>query len=120
MAGVAEAGDRLGASVTSYSTTTVRALAGAPGEDIGSLRDAGMVQRVNGPGGWSQNSPGIPGTAEAGDRLGASVAAGLIGAPGEDRARGVVIAGLPIFGDTPVLFFGSGPVGARYGAAVAP
>jgi hypothetical protein len=31
-----------------------------------------------------------------------------------------VIAGLPILGDTPFQFVGVGPVGGRYGAAVAP
>lgn len=95
--GAPERGDRFGAALAGGGTVI-----GAPGEDVGSIVNAGLVT-------WklttalSQNSPGVPGTAERGDRLGAAVAARLvigrledegdsdrtltvaaIGAPGED------------------------------------
>jgi hypothetical protein len=74
-----------------------------PGEDIGTIKDAGMVQLLHldlrdgqggtaGAGIW-QETPGIPGVSETGDRFGASVAALditvqksqiAIGVPGED------------------------------------
>ena len=94
--GAPEKGDRFGASLAGGGT-----LIGAPGEDVGSIVDAGAVT-------WqlryvlTQDSAGIPGTAERGDQFGAAVAVsgtlwgeeetgGLvsyyligIGAPGED------------------------------------
>jgi hypothetical protein len=110
-AGSPEAGDHFGASV-SLSPPVQRqwALVGAPGEDLlvtsanpkvaGQRVDAGMVQSYLLQGGqlsaWSgitQDSAGIPGTVEAGDRFGAAVVAGggqacldgwMIGSPGED------------------------------------
>jgi hypothetical protein len=78
---------------------------GVPGEDIGSVADAGMVQTFSNAIGtttrqvhsFTENSPGVPGGVEAGDRFGASVAVGrfadctetgalevAVGAPGED------------------------------------
>jgi hypothetical protein len=101
VAGSAEAGDGFGASVAADSDGD-SLLVGVPGEDIGSLKDAGVVQTFAGGSGHyvphaqvSQDSKGIPGAAEAGDRFGASVALGkavfcygavdaAVGAPGED------------------------------------
>jgi hypothetical protein len=78
---------------------------GAPGEDVGTLADAGAVNVLYGsvtglqalsPGNqlWDQASPGTRGVAEASDRFGASIATGdfnsdgftdlAVGAPGED------------------------------------
>ena len=71
-----------------------------PGEDIGSIVDAGIVQtftlntaRLLTPGpGIAQETAGVPGTSEAGDRFGAALAQGSddegcarlwIGVPGE-------------------------------------
>lgn len=103
--GVAESGDRFGASVDAGGAYV---LVGAPGEDLGRLTDAGMVVRFADFGiprldrwsSWTQDSAGIPGVAEAGDRFGAAVALGwvevvvdgdpvaspvyAVGAPGED------------------------------------
>jgi hypothetical protein len=107
VSGVAEAGDRFGASVSFGTSPGVGGLAvGVPGEDVGSAKDAGMVQTftgvVNGTrprqSQWfTQNSPSVPGGVEAGDRFGASVAVGrfadcvegnsidmAVGSPGED------------------------------------
>ena len=98
--GVAETGDMLGASV---SALELYAAAGAPGEDVGRSTDAGLVQVLApvtptqlGPGmAYTQDSPGIPGAVEAGDRFGAAVVLhedrcfddgvdAAVGAPGED------------------------------------
>ncbi len=76
---------------------------GVPGENVGSLADAGAVNVIYGKAGglhysgdqlWHQDSAGVEGVAEAGDRFGASLAVGdfdndgyddlAIGAPGED------------------------------------
>lgn len=82
--GGAEEGDRFGASLAAGGTdATGRWLAiGAPGEDIGSVRDAGAVVLIGlQPDGsrrsWfiSQETDGISGSAEAGDQFGASLAA---------------------------------------------
>jgi hypothetical protein len=101
--GVGEAGDRFGASISVGDRGTLAV--GVPGEDIGSVADAGMVQTFSNAIGtttrqvhsFTENSPGVPGGVEAGDRFGASVAVGrfadctetgalevAVGAPGED------------------------------------
>ena len=57
---------------------------GAPDENVGSIRDAGIVQVLyGGPSGltardqvWHQGKPGVPGTNEAGDRFGSRLAVG--------------------------------------------
>ena len=84
--GVAEAGDQFGYSLAadgiSLSTNTPHDVAvGAPGEDIGSAIDAGSVTVfADHSTGWkaiaalTQNSPGVFGTAETGDRFGHSLA----------------------------------------------
>ncbi|KAA0930401.1 FG-GAP repeat protein [Streptomyces apricus] len=82
---------------------------GAPGEDIGTVADAGAVWLLRGsPEGltatgaqsFDQNSDGVPGTAEAGDAWGSQVrlvdtdrdgrSELLAAAPGEDAGDGVV------------------------------
>lgn len=82
--GGAEAGDRFGSSVAlgylTGSAGTVDAAVGVPGEDIGTLVDAGSVtiltdlyDEITSGVGFDQNSPGVAGGAEKGDRFGASV-----------------------------------------------
>lgn len=80
---------------------------GVPGEDIGTVRDAGAVNVIYGsPKGltargdqfWSQKSPGVPGKVERGDRFGSRVASGdfdadgfadlIVEARGEDADKG--------------------------------
>jgi hypothetical protein len=101
--GVAEAGDQFGFSLalSSFSSSfTPRALAvGVPGEDRGSVVDAGavtlftnkanaLVARAN----LTQATEGVPGALERGDRFGHSVAFQfsqrlLVGVPFEDIGR---------------------------------
>ena len=101
--GAAEPGDRFGASISlNYlvgATGIVDAAVGAPNEDIGSLADAGQVtvlrdvyDEIDGGLVYDQNSSGVPGAAEAGDRFGRSLDSIVVGAtsrlavgiPGED------------------------------------
>ena len=107
--GSAEAGDRFGAAVSinqfltfdaSHPTFEIDVVVGAPNEDVGTKADAGSVTVVKDvyfdefPGSVSltQDSAGVPGTAESGDRFGRSldtVRVGgtsrlAVGVPGED------------------------------------
>ena len=91
--GVAEAGDQFGAVLAARAGNGT--IVGVPGEDIGRAVNAGTVQQLRidpvshalktGQG-WNQNTPGVPGKAESGDRFGASMTgyAGVVGIPGED------------------------------------
>ena len=94
--GAAEKGDKFGAAL-SVSVDVV--LIGVPGEDIGTVADAGGVHRMTASGAIpklsgsreesaSQSTSGVPGESLAGDRWGAAVAfsvsGAVIGAPGKD------------------------------------
>jgi FG-GAP repeat len=101
-----EAGDRFGAAVATgdFNGDIFTDLAvGIPGENVGAIADAGVVEIFYGGGGGlpsngdqqlRQGASGMAGTAEAGDRFGAALATGLVddgdeadlavGAPGED------------------------------------
>ena len=99
VAGTAETGDRLGSVLAPGGGFDL--LAGMPREDVGGLVDAGAVlsltvhdSRWTGRA-WTENSPTIPGVAEAGDNFGAAVIGSgapfdinyeqmTIGVPGED------------------------------------
>jgi len=103
--GSAEAGDHFGRTIVvgeNLGQDTSVVVAGAPGEDVGAVADAGAVHVLNfsdsilvQPRQVTQNTAGIPGAAEAGDQFGASLALGvdmlrdfhswelLVGAPGE-------------------------------------
>ncbi|MGA5297962.1 trypsin-like serine protease [Streptomyces koyangensis] len=93
LAGVAsEAGDRMGEALAAGTTAGGRPwiVIGTPGEAIGDLAKAGVAYYVYGNTSFTlhQNLPTeVPGTAEAGDEFGASVAGDehhfAIGAPGE-------------------------------------
>ena len=120
--GTAEAGDRFGAAL---STRRSRVAVGVPGENIGSIVDAGLVQRLVIDGDDAsmtsfgptlhQGSPGVSGTNEAGDRWGSAVSVSKgsvcgavvslnVGAPGEDVGpvgnAGTVVQ-IPFAGPTP-------------------
>jgi hypothetical protein len=111
--GRAEAGDSFGAALATavFNCRDIRSLAvGSPGEDVGSADGAGSVTFVGLPnednvrcaGKLIRQGRGLPGRAEAGDRLGTSLSkingdsideenrfdTLLIGAPGEDVAAG--------------------------------
>lgn len=104
IAGAAEPGDRFGATLAIARINAgnkADLVVGAPGEDIGSIGDAGLVNVIMGgnggldmAGNHNVYSGPFPGAAEAGDGLGAAVALGdfngdgyadlLVGSPGED------------------------------------
>ena len=157
---LAETGDRFGASVALGADLlrddgSWELLAGAPGESVGSRAAAGSVTavaQIQGyppTGTWqaakyTQSSPGVGGSAERGDRFGASLSVGnrgvntagtlrriAVGAPGEDvgpdNAAGAVnlltAAGSGLHGltyltqDTPGVK-DSAEAGDRFGSAV--
>ncbi|MBC6466302.1 FG-GAP repeat protein [Actinomadura alba] len=158
--GTSEAGDRFGAAVAVNRTTgefgTWPAVAfGAPGEDVGSAADAGAAGvvtfdpstgEVATAARITQNSPGISGTAEAGDRFGAAVelfqgpggfgcgVTGVkgftlvVGVPGEDlngkRDAGMVhlarnlTTDMPLSQDSPGVD-GGAETGDQFGAGLA-
>ena len=100
ISGGAESDDHFGAAVTQLPCAGQAGevyVAGAPGEDIGTHADTGTVTLVGAAGATtlSQDSPGVPGKAEGGDRLGRSLD-GIdgdlaVGAPGENDATGDVL-----------------------------
>jgi hypothetical protein len=92
--GVPETGDHFGAAVVvtagpDYSPGP--AVVGVPGEDVGRIVDAGVVVFLAGrPDAVSQDTSGVPGKAEPGDRFGASLA-GVVGPSCEDDGPGSAI-----------------------------
>ncbi|WP_433479191.1 FG-GAP repeat protein [Spirillospora sp. CA-142024] len=145
--GTVEAGDRFGASLAAGSFDKPTAVIGVPGEDVAGKKDAGMVHIVEDPVvaieemGIGQDSAGVSGASEPGDRFGASVAAAwdpalpvrvAVGAPGEDigdaaDAGMVTVLGydgrqatevLAVHQDTPGVP-GAGEDGDGFGASVA-
>ncbi|MFG3143879.1 FG-GAP repeat protein [Streptomyces sp. NPDC048243] len=84
--GAAEAGDDFGAALAAgdlNGDSRPELVVGVPGEDVGTVKDAGGYVTLNGTdrglyGGLarSQSTANMPGTAEAGDRFGAQVAVG--------------------------------------------
>ncbi|MFG2652467.1 integrin-like protein [Streptomyces sp. NPDC048436] len=114
--GVAEDGDRFGAALAVADVNRDGRddlTAGAPGEAIGSKAGAGAAWLLHGGArglldangaatsvSWNQDTPGLPGVAEAGDTFGAAVAAGdfnadgvpdvTVGSPGENASLGAV------------------------------
>ncbi|MFE2843112.1 FG-GAP repeat protein [Streptomyces scopuliridis] len=126
MAGVAEYGDGWGTDLSlgdtdgdGYADLAI----GAPGEDIGSVADAGAVWVLRGsPGGLTtvrsrdsnQNSPNVPGAAEKGDRFGGQV---RLVDPNRDGKFGLLAAAPGSWS------YGGGSLGApstdaQYGAAI--
>ncbi len=124
IAGVPEPNARFGAALASGDVDGdgfADLAIGAPGEDVGGLHDqpaSGAVTVLYGSrgglrmrpavGGWTQNSIGIKGTAEAGDRFGEALAIGdfdgdgrgdlAIGAPGDS------VSGQPNAGAVNVIY----------------
>ena len=89
--GTAEVGDGFGSALAAAGDGV---LIGIPDEDIGTIKDAGLVTFIEltkkGYTSFSsdQDSPGVPGASEAGDHFGAAVATdghwSLVGVPDED------------------------------------
>ncbi|MFE2745685.1 FG-GAP repeat protein [Streptomyces scopuliridis] len=126
VAGVAEYGDGWGTDLSlgdtdgdGYADLAI----GAPGEDIGSVADAGALWVLRGsPGGLTtvrsrdsnQNSPNVPGAAEKGDRFGGQV---RLVDPNRDGKFGLLAAAPGSWS------YGGGSLGApstdaQYGAAI--
>ena len=102
VAGAAESGDHFGAAVALSGVKGVAGgiAVGAPDEDIGTDEDAGSVTAIPDPAdttmtsyGIDQDSPGLNGAVEAGDRFGASLSSArpmtdgpllAVGVPDED------------------------------------
>ncbi len=128
--GIAESGDRFGASLAcaDFNLDGIDDLAiGAPGEDVGNAVDAGAVHvllgsrtglTASGNQLWHQDSLSLAGTAESGDQFGAALAAGdfdddvaydlAIGAPGEN-----IDSGGPRDGGEVTVLYGGGSSGLR-------
>ncbi|WP_371525151.1 FG-GAP-like repeat-containing protein [Streptomyces sp. NBC_01283] len=112
--GTAEDGDRFGAALAVADVNhdgRSDLIAGAPGEAIGSKAGAGAAWLLRGGAkglldadgaassvDWNQDTPGVPGVAEAGDAFGTAVATGgyntggvpdvTVGSPGENASLG--------------------------------
>ncbi len=101
--GSPESGDLFGAALSAFNEVI---LVGVPGEDLGSSNDTGMVHRMTAsPSTYrlsgsreqsvSEATAGVLGAAETGDRFGSSLSfsvnGAVVGAPGEDLARGAEI-----------------------------
>ncbi|UYQ61750.1 S1 family peptidase [Streptomyces peucetius] len=90
-ASASEAGDRMGHALAAGHTATGEPYLaiGLPGEDLGTLKDAGSTFYVRGTSSVTlhQDKPGVGAAVEAGDRFGSSLAGSpqrlVIGAPGE-------------------------------------
>ncbi|MFF9839068.1 S8 family serine peptidase [Streptomyces sp. NPDC013740] len=143
LSSAAEAGDRFGAAVAAGHTTAGEPylVIGVPGEDLGTVTDAGSVHYLRGSVNVAvhQDKPGVDGTAEAGDKFGAAVAASanhvVVGSPGEAigtlaNAGGVQILKHAVNADgipTPVqgisqdddFVSGSAEAGDQFGASLA-
>lgn len=146
--GASERGDGWGADLSLGDTNEdgyADLAIGAPGEDNGTVADAGMVTvlrgtarglTATGAASWTQNSPSVPGAVEKGDKFGGQVrlvdpnADGRFGllaaAPGEDTEDGCVwvfSAGTGGLTATGSWTFNAGTFGgpyldARFGAAI--
>ncbi|RJL32127.1 FG-GAP repeat protein [Bailinhaonella thermotolerans] len=128
--GTGEPGDDFGAGLARGDFDGDRRLdlaVGVPGEDVGPSEDAGAVAILRGGrrglvpnGGFTQNTPGVSGKAEAGDGFGSDLAAGDFDGDGyDDLAVGVPGEGL---GKSPgagmVALFRGGPGGLRPGRSL--
>jgi hypothetical protein len=154
--GRAEAGDGFGSALAGADTNADgfgELAVGVPLEDVGSDRDGGAVGVLYGTEDglqaaspddqlWTQDSPGVGGAAEAGDRFGASLALAdfggdgfadlAIGVPLEDRptnrgavnvllgsGTGLTATGSQVWSQDSPGVEGTGEAGDRFGSALA-
>ncbi|WP_399884851.1 FG-GAP repeat protein [Streptomyces sp. BBFR51] len=106
--GGAEPGDLFGCAVAAQrpASGAPYLAVGIPGEDLGSVPDAGAVDYLSG-GTWGwvdQDAPGVSGTVEENDRFGSSLASTpshlVVGAPGEAIGAETFAGAFWIFGDS--------------------
>ncbi|MFE7043280.1 VCBS repeat-containing protein [Streptomyces atratus] len=141
--GTNEPGDLFAFSVAAGKAPSGKTFvaAGAPGEDIGTAVDAGVVQYWQGTTnvGIKQDDPGVPGVQEANDRFGASLATTdrflAIGIPGEAIGTETFAGSVAVFSHTitnnyptvltgfdenvPALVSGTAEKDDRFGTALA-
>jgi hypothetical protein len=129
--GASQTGDRFGSALAAgdFDGNGSDDLAiGGPGEDIGTIRNAGAVNVIYGTNGglsatdstpfaiwstddlWHQNRPGIKGGAETGDSFGAALMVGDFNGDGTDD----MVAGVP--GESIGAVAGAGAVSVIYGS----
>ncbi len=119
--GFAQSGDGFGSALAAANSFDLRGYAdlavGVPGKDVGAAVDAGGVSIIPGSRSgltsanaraWTEDSPGVEGTAEPGDRFGAALSAEhfdgvdpsdlAIGTPGQD------VGGVADAGEVHILF----------------
>ncbi|NGN64627.1 hypothetical protein G5C51_12035 [Streptomyces sp. A7024] len=150
--GAGESGDAFGGAVSVSDVTgdgNLDVVAGVPGEDVGTVADAGAVVLLKGSAtgitttgakALDQDSAGVPGVGEAGDRFGGAVQLKdingggksdlFVGAPGEDikttadagavwvirgASTGLTTSGITSFNPSDVGF--TSPAGLRFGSS---
>ena len=149
VAGGAENGDRFGSSVEALDLQpsdnengqeipdpgAPLFVAGAPGEDIEGVVDAGAVLTLGGDRWYDENTPGVPGSRGTGDRFGAVLGAVrdfelgapgpgtwsrgiLVGVPGNATGDGAVVVGLPNKQVTTATLLTPSSADGAYGAAL--
>ncbi len=148
VAGGAESGDRFGSSVEALDLQPSGTgggtvpdpgaplfVAGAPGEDIEGVVDAGAVLSLGGDRWWDEATPGVPGVRGTGDRFGAVLGAVrdvgldapgpgtwsrgiLVGVPGNATGDGAVVVGLPHRKTLAGTLLTPSSVAGGYGAAL--
>lgn len=143
--GKGEKGDEFGAAIAARDTDgdgRAEVVVGAPGEDIRGHRDAGAVTVLRGDARWrlgdgsssfSEETRGVPGAAETGDRYGGALSLAdldgdtrpdlAVGAPGENGGDGGVsiypgqgITGMTVFGGRSA---GVSAAGSAFGTSLA-
>ncbi len=127
-------GDQLAWIAPGLGDTRTRLAVSAPKEDLTAGADAGLVQvfpmnTLSSEKTWSQDSAGVPGSADGGDKFGSALAvvAGaservlLVGVP-DDTSNATGMVNVMPFGGTPRFWKPSGAIptvgAARFGAAL--
>lgn len=133
IAGHPEAGDRFGSSFGSFGPGPGHLIVGAPGEAIGSVEDAGVVQALARNQAWHQDTAGVAGGVERDDAFGRTIGNALVpmfgeredgwlsrvvvGVPGENSDSGMMQVGLPGGSGNAYGYFSADP-GDRFGSAL--
>jgi hypothetical protein len=111
--GGAEAGDQFGSVVATgeFGTERLHLVVSSPTEDLGTISDAGMVTMTRidpqtaipltgaQPGPWTQDSPGVAGAPETGDRFGSGVTGVQLSQPVDDEDPNWAVALVNVAGE---------------------